>query len=589
MLHPDFPDIFDFLTRRSRDYTLNTNGTLITPEIARLLRRKGFKLLALYGATAEVHDHITRKPGSFEALMRGCRYLKEAGAGFTVQVVPMRDNFHEYDAMTQLARSLSPHYRVGAAWLRLSACGSAQRNAEIVCQRLDPSQVVALDPPDMGAEEPETDESDDRLFEGCVAVRRDFHIDPFGRMGFCAYVTDPELRYDLRKGTFREAWDEFIPALGDRIRGGSEYQENCGSCELRSDCRWCGVYGYLEHGRYGARVEYLCAVARKTREFRKEWQRRHCRWFSIAGITLQVESDLPISERTFDPKFRKFEVSGPGKDKVVIRHHFQMPDLKVEELGSEVYRKPPWAIFRKGRSWVYLGIAPTGTDKGGAAGGAEPVGAGQGLHQVVVFSDDYTRGEFYHPDDSVFSRGGLNSVTMFPTDQILLAPLLADRQACYLHSAGAILDGKGLLFVGHSESGKSTIVKLIQDSAEILCDDRNIVRRETEDRGPETDRRGFRVYGSWSHGEVPFVSAASAPLQAILFLKKSADNRLTRLADRSEILGRLLSCVIRPLETRGWWEKTLSVVEALCQEIPCYIIEFDISGRIVEQLAYLAR
>ena len=80
--------------------------------------------------------------------------------------------------------------------------------------------------------------------------------------------------------------------------------------------------------------------------------------------------------------------------------------------------------------------------------------------------------------------------------------------------------GQGLLFVGHSEAGKSTTVKMLQGKAEILCDDRNIVRRWPE---------GFRVHGTWSHGEVPLVSAASAPLSAIFFLHKSKQNRLMRL------------------------------------------------------------
>ncbi|UCG43234.1 MAG: hypothetical protein JSU73_01055, partial [candidate division WOR-3 bacterium] len=486
-------------------------------------------------------------------------------AGFTVQLVPMRDNFHEYQSMVELALSLSPHYRVGADWLRLSACGSDKRNAEISCQRLDPNQVVALDVPGPGSEE-QPCETDDRLFAGCIAARRDFHVDPYGRIGFCAYVVDPELRYGLRTGTFSEAWDEFIPGLGDKVRGGAEYRENCGSCELRPDCGWCAVHGFLEHGRYSARVDYLCELARETRRFRKQRHKDHCRYFSIAGITLKVESDLPITDRTFHPKFREFQLEGPGEDTVVIRHHFGLPELGPEDLGQEVYRKAPWAIFRKRKSWIYHGILDEG--------------AGQGLHQVVVFNDDHSVGEFYHPEDRRFRNGNLNSLTMFPTDQILLAPLLADRQACFLHSAGAVLDGQGLLFVGHSEAGKSTAVKLIKDRAEILCDDRNIVRREAG---------GFRVHGTWSHGEVPLVSAASARLRAILLLEKSAENDVVLVADRSEILGHLLACVIRPLETRDWWQKTLSVLEALCREVPCYLMRFDKSGRIVGKLEALAR
>ena len=604
MLRPDFPEVFDYLTCKVRSYTLNTNGTLITPEIARLMTRKGSKLVALYGATAEVHDYITRNAGSFDAVMRGFRYLREAGAGFTVQLIPMRDNYRQFEEMVKLAKSLSPHYRVGAAWLYLSACGSAQRNAEISCQRVDPKDVIALDQPDLTYEE-STDSlltegpgdsprsgtvptgGDDRLFAGCIATRRDFHIDPYGGMTFCCFIKDPALRYDLRKGTFRAAWDEFIPGLADKVRGGKEYLENCGSCEQRQDCRWCGVYGFLEHGRYGAKVEYLCDVARENRSFKEQWQRDHRRYFEIAGITLQVESDLPFTDQTFHPKFRKFQKEGPGSDMVTIRHHFELSRLKAEELGREVYRKPPWAIYRKGQSWVYLGISPDTND--------------HDLHQVVVFNDDYSRGEFYHPDDAGFRQGNLHSLTLLPTDQILLAQLLADRQACFLHSAGAIIrpgssasskhkqDGAGLLFVGHSEAGKSTTVKLIQDRAEILCDDRNIVRREGQGRDRrEGEQGGFRVYGSWSHGEVPLVSSSSAPLRAILFIKQSPDNRLVPVTERSEALKRLLACVIRPLETAGWWQKTFSVIEALTREVPCYVMEFDKSGRIVEQILDLA-
>ncbi len=75
------PEIFDLLTRRFRPYTLNSNGTLITPAIARLLRRKGAKLIALYGATAEVHDRITRTPGSFAAVMQGWPTSGRPGRG----------------------------------------------------------------------------------------------------------------------------------------------------------------------------------------------------------------------------------------------------------------------------------------------------------------------------------------------------------------------------------------------------------------------------------------------------------------------------------------------------------------------------
>lgn len=576
MLRPDFPEIFDYLTHKAVFYRLNTNGTLITPEIARLLRRQGSKMVALYGATAGVHDHITRTPGSFEAAMQGFAYLKEAGAAFTVQLIPMQDNYHQFENMVELARTLSPRYRIGASLLYLSACGSKHRNAEIARERLDPKEVITIDQPDpsledwlAGQEEQScrTNDADDRLYARCIAIarRRSFHVDPYGRMTFCWAIKDPALRYDLRTGSFRDAWETFIPSLADRVRCDAEYLENCGRCDLRNDCWWCSGYGYLEHGRHGAKVEYLCQVARENRAFIEDWQRRHRRYYAIAGITVMVEADLPITDQTFDGKFRQFEVDSPGPDLISIRHHFSLPELTGRDLGLQVHRQLAWTIYRKGNSWIYLLARKPGDST---------------LQRVAVFNNDYTRARIYSNNKEGFLKGNSPTLSLFPTDQILLAQVLADRDACLFHSSGVILNGRGFLFLGHSGAGKSTLVNILQGKAEILCDDHNIVHRWPE---------GFRVHGTWAHGEVPLVSAASAPLAAIFFLQKSRQNRLSLLKPGKEAAGNLLSCLMKSLAGADWWQKTLALVAAIVREVPCYVMEFDKSGKVADQLEALAQ
>ncbi|MBC8446556.1 MAG: hypothetical protein H8D78_02290 [Chloroflexi bacterium] len=96
------------------------------------------------------------------------------------------------------------------------------------------------------------------------------------------------------------------------------------------------------------------------------------------------------------------------------------------------------------------------------------------------------------------------------------------------------------------------------------------------------------MYGTWSHGEWPVVSANSAPLRAILFLEQAPENRLLPLDDRQEIVRRLLACLIKPFVTADWWEKTLDLVEQMARELPCYVLRFDKSGAIVEELVRLA-
>jgi MoaA/NifB/PqqE/SkfB family radical SAM enzyme len=573
MLRPDFSEIFEFITSHCHGYSLNTNGTLITSTIARLLKRKGSKMVALYGASADVHDRVTRNPGSFEAAMRGFAYLKEAGAGFTVQIIPMQENYHQLQAMEELARTLSPHYRIGAAWLYLSACHDSHKNQEIRAQRLPPRTVVELDEPDLSYEDSMNDAGDghyahavgdDRLFAPCIDDRRDFHIDPYGLMSFCSFVKAPDLRYDLRQGNFQEAWDEFIPSLADKVRGGEEYLENCGACNNRDKCRWCPVYGYLEHGRFSAKVEYLCAVAEEIHNYKRDWMHNHRRYYGIADMTVKVESDLPLNDTTFQAKFEPFRLEEPGDDVISIRHHFSLPEIDKKGLGTEVYRRVPWAIYRQGGSWIYLGISPRAEE--------------QRPHRVAVFDEDHTHARIYSPDDEAFRKGNLASLTMFPTDQILLARILADREGCFLHSSGVILDGKGLLFVGHSDAGKSTTVTMLKGQAEILCDDRNIVRKKDG---------GFRVYGTWSHGDVPDVSSASAPLHAILFLKQAADNRIVPVENNKESLQVLLACLIKPFVTTDWWDKTLTFIESLVKGVPCYHMYFDKSGKIIDSIRSL--
>jgi hypothetical protein len=296
------------------------------------------------------------------------------------------------------------------------------------------------------------------------------------------------------------------------------------------------------------------------------------RFYQIAGITVQVESDLPITDATFDPKFVAFQVEGAGPDTVVIRHHFGLPDLSGRDLGEEVYRRPPWAIYRGPESWSYLGISPDADDSS--------------LHRLAVFSPDHSRGDIYNNDvyRQLWVAGGVTSLTMFPSDQILVARLLADRGGCLLHSGGLTIDGHGLLFVGHSDAGKSTTMRLFRqelgDRVEILCDDRNVVRHWPE---------GFRVHGTWSHGDVPEVSPASGPLRAVLFLERHKANEIVPLSDRKQVWRRLLATLIKPMVTADWWYQEMDVLERLLAEVPYYRMRFDKSGAIVSELERLVR
>jgi len=287
------------------------------------------------------------------------------------------------------------------------------------------------------------------------------------------------------------------------------------------------------------------------------------RYYQVGGMTICVEADLAITDATFHPKFNCFAAAGPGDDTIHIRHHFFLPDLEAGEMGVNVYRRPPWVIYRHDRSWTYLVVSD---------GDHSPR-----IRQAAVFTCDHARADIYHHHEiqAVFKKGGLASLSLLPTDQIILARILADRQGGILHSGGVILEKQGLLFVGHSDAGKSTLVTLLKETAEILCDDRIIIRHQAG---------GCRIYGTWSHGDVPLVSPKSAPLKAILFLRQARDNQALRLSDRRKIIRGLLACLVKPLATADWWHRMLTLMPLIATAAPCYILEFDKSGRVVDVL-----
>lgn len=290
-------------------------------------------------------------------------------------------------------------------------------------------------------------------------------------------------------------------------------------------------------------------------------------YFAAAGITVAVQADLPITSETFSEKFWPFRVSGPGDDAIVLRHHFTIPPDRPEpEDSNVVFRHHSLTVFPLGDAWIYDRQL------------TESAGKRRVYH--AEFSADHLRADIYHAHDRRWCAGDIEALTLFTTDQMLLARLLADRHGCMVHAAGMELWGGGFLFIGHAGAGKSTTVSMLREHGQVLCDDRSILRRTPD---------GYRVYGNWcqNFSKVTELSAASAPLRALCFIEQAETNRAIPLTDPREVLGRLLPRVVKPLVTRDWWEKTLATVEDLLHTVPAYRLQRDLSGRVVEVLRAL--
>lgn len=288
------------------------------------------------------------------------------------------------------------------------------------------------------------------------------------------------------------------------------------------------------------------------------------RYYCTAGITIQVDSDYPLADETFSPNISSFEIAEPKEVMVRIEHHFGLPNIEEQDLGRKVVERENLTIYRHPDKWIFFCTLLDNQ--------SNP------LQQVAFVHPSFTHLVIFNERDDIFRDGHVAVLSFSQTDQLFITRVLATCHGCMFHASGVDLEGEGLLFPGHSTAGKSTMVKMLAGKAKILCDDRIIVRK---------DSAGFRIHGTWHHGEVSIVSPDSAPLKAILLLDKAATNRLLPIHDKTQLISRLSACTIkaiRPLGTADWWHQTLAVINDLIKEVPCRSLEFDKSGAVVDLL-----
>jgi hypothetical protein len=166
----------------------------------------------------------------------------------------------------------------------------------------------------------------------------------------------------------------------------------------------------------------------------------------------------------------------------------------------------------------------------------------------------------------------MKHLIFFPIDQTFLAQIIADKKGCYFHSSAVALKDAGLLFLGNSNIGKITSVKILKHEFKILNDDQIIIMRHHE---------GFRIHRIWSQGNILEILNGSGHLKAILFIEKNEINQIIRLYNNQDIIKRLLVYLIRPIVVNKWWDKMQPLLERIASEVPCYLLSFNKTEKIV--------
>lgn len=280
LLREDFSELYLFARKQGLKVLIFTNATLITPQLVALFKHippKEKIEITLYGMNQVSYEAVTRRPGSFAAAWRGINLLLEHKIPFVVKgaLLPQnKDEMQEFEnwAMTVPGMDKPPSYAMFfdlrchrdnarknelIKKLRLSA----QEGLEILTQRKDDyikgmQQFCAkfIGP------------QDENLL-ACGSGCNSGCIDAYGFFQPCMMLRHPQLVYDLRKGTLKDAVTNFFPKIRKIKATNLQYLSRCAKCFLKGLCEQCPAKSWTEHGTLDTPVDYLCEIAHTQARF----------------------------------------------------------------------------------------------------------------------------------------------------------------------------------------------------------------------------------------------------------------------------------------------------------------------------------
>jgi MoaA/NifB/PqqE/SkfB family radical SAM enzyme len=233
-----FADVYGLAFELGMMISVSTNGSrLSSPKTLTLLNeRRPYRVtVSVYGATAPTYEAVTGRRGSFRSFSRGLVAAQAADLNLQLNVIVVKDNAHEVDAMIAIAERLGvPH---------------------TVYTNISPTIYGG---PESLPSQSEAHLRQRKVFTGCNAGHTFFHADPHGRVSICKVGRDEQISLvdEGAAGLTR------LSAIADSLllRTGG-----CSGCQLSGACTVCRplakryqqarapLHTYCQHGQQGRR------------------------------------------------------------------------------------------------------------------------------------------------------------------------------------------------------------------------------------------------------------------------------------------------------------------------------------------------
>lgn len=292
--------------------------------------------------------------------------------------------------------------------------------------------------------------------------------------------------------------------------------------------------------------------------------RRH---FSVAGLSMELESQLDEAFYFELPKpFESFHSSVTEPDlRLVIssRGAIASRGELVHDSGLN------WRIRRHRDGPIFESYHPASGRLVATATARED------FRRYDVVFDEGTLSWLWEVSDSPMPRP-LSVSLPYPLEQLLFVPALAKKGGFMVHACGAVLNGRALVFAGHSGDGKTSLSRLLAaEGAELLSDERIALRKQDD---------AFVAYGTPWPGEGNVVSPAFYPVGGIFLLRQATQHRLAREGSATQA-AELLSRSIVPYYFSKETAHILELLHELVGSVPLHVLEFSLSPGLVPVLS----
>jgi AdoMet-dependent heme synthase len=248
-------DFFEILERARHllfNVKVKTNGVMIHEKEAARLRQLGVEQIqiSVYSHRPEVHDAITKLPGSLKRSIQAIRFLKSQGLKVTIANVLMAGNFSDQAGVINLAKELGVAYTLDptitpkmdgdTSVLALRIPGSELKQVFHNQELVGNVEEFCAPPPPPG--------EDIMLGIPCSAGHTACYISPYGDVFPCVQFPLPS--GNMRRQKFLEIWRHSAQLKEVRSIRARDLP-TCSTCSHVGTCTRCPGLAYMEGNMRG--------------------------------------------------------------------------------------------------------------------------------------------------------------------------------------------------------------------------------------------------------------------------------------------------------------------------------------------------